>query len=185
MPHCIHRNPGYKGDPGLNGIPQITLIPHCMHGCWGTLVTHCILLCPKISQKSNPSHAKVGPKLVRSRSKVGPKSAQSRPKVGPRSTQSQTIISKYINLATGGLKSTPAGRGSIRIFARVCLLSISSQTDPFRTETAQIGRKNVEHRVFGTSGNYLFNYSPMDPYGSLRTPRGPTWAIGSYRYRGT
>ena len=86
-PHCIHQNPEYTGGPGLNGIPEIILIPHCMHGCWGVLVTHCIPLCPKINQKSNTSHAKVGPKLVRSRSKVTKKLARSGSKVGPKLTQ--------------------------------------------------------------------------------------------------
>ena len=133
---------------------------------------------PKVSPRLAQGWSKVGPKLVQSWPKVGSRSAQSRPKVGQKSAQGgpkvgpksaqvrpkvQKIISKYINLAAGGLKSPPEGRASIRIFARVCLLPFSTHTEPLGPKTAQINRKSIENRVFRTSGYYLLNYFPMDP----------------------
>ena len=93
------------------------------------------------------------------RPEIGPRSAQDRPKVGQKLAKVRPkikeIVKKYRNLATGSPKPCPAGRGSVRIFARVCFLKISAQTEPRGPETAKIGRKNIENRVFGTSGYYL------------------------------
>ena len=65
-----------------------------------------------------------------------------------------------------GPKWPPACRGSVRIFARVCLLFAIRREVPWRPKNGRKRRKIVKNRVFGPSG----------------PPTGPLWALrGPYK----